>query len=195
MNIARKGAISLQTVVCNISPLKKKSLRTIAMLDSGSNVTLIDSATAKRLDLEVLIGDHPRSFSMARGTASLRTKLVRVPLTSVNLFNCTHIDALTMDNLTENTGVVDWSVCKNNFEHLKDVPFPPLPEDARITLLIGGEYTELFAADRDTQRIGKKGDPYAYHSFLGWTAFGRSSPPDPEEVELLHTIIQNSMPR
>jgi hypothetical protein len=52
-HVAIPGAISIQTLVCNITA-KGANFKTVALVDSGSNITCIDEDYAKELKLTVL---------------------------------------------------------------------------------------------------------------------------------------------
>jgi hypothetical protein len=158
LQLARHGSISLQTVVCNLRPGPgKPGMKTIAMLDSGSNVTLIDELTAYKLGLKRISETETKSVNIVQGHANFETHKVEVPLTSSDGLTSVLLIAMTFKDLTKNTGIVDWSSSKQNFEHLKTVPFEPLPNDPRITLLIGTDNVSMFLATPNTYRFGEKG--------------------------------------
>ncbi len=52
--VARDGAISLQTLLCDIRT-KSGTTQVVVLLDSGSNSTLIDQALASKLKAEVVV--------------------------------------------------------------------------------------------------------------------------------------------
>jgi hypothetical protein len=87
---------------------------------------------------------------------------------------------------------VDWSRARKKFEHLRDVNFTPLPNPARISVLIGADYHVLM---RGLETIsGTKPDhPWAVQKPLGWTCLGPSEPRFPGDVTKaeVHSMIIN----
>ena len=173
-HLARPGAVSLLSVVCNIVNRKgRQNLKTVALLDSCSNMTCIDEDVAKRLGLKKRSSKITQSINVMHSTSTFESCKVEVPLTSADGLSFFIIIAFTVKDLTRNTGIVDWSKEKEKFEHLRDIPFVPLPENPIATLLIGTDNSDLLApAD---PRKGKKGEPIAMLTPLGWTCFGSSS--------------------
>ena len=194
-NLARDGSVSLQMVVCKIVPFNGNGLKTVAMLDSCSNMTLIDTKTAIDLDLKILSKPVTRSFNTTNGQAEIETHLVEVPLVSGDGLCTTTVEAYVVKDLAKNTPVVDWSKAKMNLEHLKEVPFEKLPKNPRVTLLIGGEHSDLFAVEEGSQHRGTKGEPVAWHSLLGWTCIGRSTKAKPNQVDQIHSLVQKALPK
>jgi hypothetical protein len=86
--------------------------------------------------------------------------------------------------------VVDWSVEKKNFPHLRDIPFPPLPKAAAIQLLIGTDNVSLFTPDKPVKPLDGKG-PIAYKVPLGWTCLGPSSNPDSLNLDEVYTSVES----
>jgi len=190
MHLARSGAISLQTVVCKIGARNgRPGYSTVAMLDSGSNTTCIDEELAKKLKLQVRCGPVDRTIHLLDCKTKIKSYLVEVQLTSSDGLVSLTITAWTVKDLTKNTGVVDWSVEKKNFPHLKDIPFPPLPKAAVIQLLIGTDNVSLFTPDTPVKSEDGKG-PIAYKIPLGWTCLGPSTNPDSENLEEVYTAVE-----
>ena len=63
-HVARAGAVSLQTIVCDVKA-GGKSQWIIILLDSGSNSTLIDQALASKLKAKVVQGPVTREVNNA----------------------------------------------------------------------------------------------------------------------------------
>jgi hypothetical protein len=159
------------------------------MLDSGSNTTCIDEELAKKLKLQVRCGPVDRTIHLLDCKTKIKSYLVEVQLTSSDGLVSLTITAWTVKDLTKNTGVVDWSVEKKNFPHLKDIPFPPLPKAAVIQLLIGTDNVSLFTPDTPVKSEDGKG-PIAYKIPLGWTCLGPSTNPDSENLEEVYTAVE-----
>ena len=172
--LARPGANSLLSIVCNIGNRKgRKSLKTVALLDSCSSITLIDEEIAKKLGLKKRSSKMTTSINVVRTKSVFDTYQVEVPVTSVDGLTSFIILAFTMKDLTRNTGIVDWSTEKMKFEHLREIPFEPVPENPTAHLLIGTDNTDLLVPEKVIK--GKSGEPVAMSTPLGWTCYGSSS--------------------
>jgi hypothetical protein len=172
--LARPGANSLLTVVCNLGNRKgRKSLKTVALLDSCSSITLIDEEVARKLGLKKRSPKMSESINVVRSKSTFDTWQVEVPITSVDGLLSVIIIAYTMKDLTRNTGIVDWATEKVKFEHLRELPFEPLPENPTAHLLIGTDNSSLLAPE--DPRKGEWGEPIALLTPLGWTCYGSSS--------------------
>ena len=190
-HLARAGAISLQTVVCRIGARNgRPGFSTVAMLDSGSNTTCIDADFSKKLKLPIRRGPVERTINLLDCKTKFMSYLVDVQLTSADGLVSQSISAWTVKDLTKNTGVVDWSVEKLKFPHLKDVPFPPLPKAAAIQLLIGTDNVSLFTPDSPIKSKDGKG-PIAYKVPLGWTCLGPTSDPDSLDLDEIYTSVES----
>jgi len=190
-HLAKSGTISLQTVVCRIGASNgRPGFSTVAMLDSGANTTCIDEDLAKKLKLPVRRGPVERTIHLLDCKTKINCYLVDVQLTSADGLVSQTITAWTVKDLTKNTGVVDWSVEKKNFPHLKDIPFPPLPKAAAIQLLIGTDNVSLFTPESPVKSEDGKG-PIAYKIPLGWTCLGPSSNPDSLDLDEVYTSVES----
>ncbi len=73
--VARDGAISLQTLVCDIRT-KSGTKQVVVLLDSGSNSTLIDQALASKLKAEVVDGPIVRKVNYVDRQVEVKSDLV-----------------------------------------------------------------------------------------------------------------------
>jgi hypothetical protein len=190
-HLAKAGTISLQTVVCKVGASNgRPGFTTVAMLDTGANTTCIDEDLAKRLKLSVKRGPVDRTIHLLDCKTKIKSYLVDVQLTSADGLLSQTITAWTVKDLTKNTGVVDWSVEKQNFPHLRKIPFPPLPKEAAIQLLIGTDNVSLFTPDTPVRSEDGTG-PIAYKIPLGWTCLGPSSNPDSYDLDEVYTSVES----
>jgi hypothetical protein len=195
MRLARPGAVSVQTLVCNVGKKAGRSqIKTVVMLDSGSNTTCVDEDVAEQLKLRHRSEPTKKTIHTIDGRIEINTRSVDVILSSIDGLITRHLIAQTVKNLTRNTSVVDWSECKKNFEHLQDVPFDTLPANPIISLLIGADQADLFSPIEGTKHEGARGEPIAYQTALGWTCLGPSVKPKPEEVSEIYLTINSMMP-
>ena len=190
-HLAKAGTISLQTVVCKVGASNgRPGFTTVAMLDTGANTTCIDEDLAKRLKLPVRRGPVDRTIHLLDCKTKIKSYLVDVQLTSADGLLSQTITAWTVKDLTKNTGVVDWSVEKLNFPHLRKIPFTPLPKEAAIQLLIGTDNVSLFTPDNPVKSEDGTG-PIAYKIPLGWTCLGPSSNPDSYDLDEVYTSVES----
>ena len=101
--------------------------------------------------------------------------LVEMQISSSDNLSTSTFQAWTVQNMAARTGVVDWSERRKDFPHLKVVNFPKLPENPKIQILFGLNYTRLFASTKTITNEDCIDDPIAIRTFLGWTCIGRSS--------------------
>ncbi len=184
--ISQNGAISIQTLICNVLSGKMKRatyVKTVVLIDSGSSVTCIDEDFAKENNLRVL-GKRPGM------TLHMLERIVDLPgdqyhvefqLSSVDQSCTKNVSAWTVKNLAANTSVVDWSEQKNQFDHLKDIKFPKMPEDSTIKIIMGVDNTAFFAPVETIRNPDNETDPTAIRLSLGWTCVGRSCPSPTQE--------------
>jgi hypothetical protein len=196
MKLAGPGAISVQTIVCFLSGNKLRTgKKIIAMLDSGSNTTCIDEETAIQLKLRHRSKPSKMVVNLIDGPTQIESFKVDVHLTSCDGLTAQDFTAHTVKDLTKNTSVVDWSKCKQNFDHLKDIPFDTLPHGERISILIGSDNAFLFSAVDGTKREGPRGEPIAYKTSLGWTCLGPTTKPKPEESNDVYSTLTSRLPK
>ena len=196
MKLAKPGSVGIQTVVCNLSgPGHRRSMRTIAMLDSGADQTYIDEQTAIDLNMRQVSEPVSAFINQFEGRVEIKTWQVEVHLTSIDGFVSQTIHAWTKKDLTDKTGVVDWDKAKRNFKHIKDVPFEKLPRDARIRILIGTENSFLFAPEEGSLHTGGRGEPNAYLCVLGWTCYGPSQKLETKLEDMVHSLMPSQIPR
>ena len=73
--MARDGAISLQTLVCNIKT-ESGTRQVVVLLDSGSNSSLIDQALASKIKAKVVDGPIVRKVNYVDRQVEVKSDLV-----------------------------------------------------------------------------------------------------------------------
>ena len=164
------------------------------MLDSGSNTTFIDEALAKSLRCKQKSETTNKSVSMLSGMNVLESYLCKIILTSGDGLTTQVITAHTIKNMTNNTTVIDWSKAKKKFRHLHDILFDTVKKDAKISLSIGSDNAFLFSILDGTLREGKRGEPIAYRTPLGWTCLGPTQKPD-DDGSAIHNLLLSRLPK
>ena len=66
----------------------------------------------------------------------------------------------------------NWDTEKQNWRHLREIPFPSLEKRKQIDVLLGADYIHLQRALVEVS--GNIGEPIARLTPLGWTCVGRS---------------------
>lgn len=173
-HVASPGSISLQTLVCNLNG-KRNNFPVVALLDSGASSTLINEALANDLGLPVKLGPMKRKVNYADRKAEMQSSLVEFQISSLDGLNTQVCYGWTVKDLAKNTGIVDWSIQKSEFSHLKKVPFAMLPKDPVISVLIGTDNRKLFKPTKVVDNPENENDPWAVLTPLGWTCIGSSS--------------------
>ncbi|XP_052752379.1 uncharacterized protein LOC128200994 [Galleria mellonella] len=150
----------------------KGSSDVFALLDDGSTATLIDSSVATRIDATGQqrkitvngIGGLERHVTVSyvnfhiKGRHTQETFLVK---------NAKSMNSLSLQPQTIRRQDIE------TFSHLNDLVDVLSNEDATPTVLIGAEDWHL-SINRDI-RVGKKNEPVACLTSLGWTLYGASS--------------------
>ena len=121
--IAQNGAISIQTLICNVLSAKAKrtaNVKAIVLIDSGSNVTCIDEGFAEEHNLRVIDTKNGTALHMLNDVVIIPgiQKLVELQLSSIDQSCTKNVTAWTIKDLAKSTSVVDWSEKKKQFPHL-----------------------------------------------------------------------------
>ena len=70
---------------------------------------------------------------------------------------------VTPKHMAENDELHEW-------QHLRGLVLPKI-EDKHVTILIGNDHPDIIDSCLD-RRVGKKGEPRAVKTSLGWTVYG-----------------------
>jgi hypothetical protein len=193
--ICQNGAISIQTLICNVLSGKMKRaahVKTVVLIDSGSSVTCIDEDFALENNFRILGRRPGLNLHMLERIVKLPGEQLHVEfqLSSVDQSCTKNVSSWTVKNLAEHTSVVDWSEQKEEFNHLKDIDFPKMLEDSTIKIIMGVDNTAFFTPVETIRNPDNETDPTAIRLSLGWTCVRRSCPsPDPNEEEDVFTNV------
>ena len=162
--------VALPFLLVNVtSPETGISVRTYALLDSGSNVSLCQDKLLRQLrahgrteKLSLTTLDKERNETTAQ-VISLKVSNLdgSEELTIPQVFARPHL-GLSSSNLVTEADVQKWP-------HLKDLPLHHAEMD-EVTLLIGQDCPEALIPL--TTVPGRKGEPYAVRTRLGWSVSG-----------------------
>ena len=145
-------------------------VHTNALLDTGSDTTLIRKDIADKLKLNGIRRTMNISNAVTN-TRKISSQVVNFIITSqTNKCDCFNIDdARVMNKLNIPNSKTDEAVI-SKYEHLHDISLPK-PNKGDIAVLIGSEHPELFLHQKF--KIGKPGDTVAVKTKLGWMLMGR----------------------
>jgi hypothetical protein len=146
-----------------------QEIETYALLDSGSDVSICESNLAKQLG----ITGTPTTFSLTtinEGTKRNRGEEIRLVVSNLNGEESVDISrAWTVNKLPVSKRCIPTTQDVSRWSHLEGIEFPEL-KNQNVTLIIGSDVPEAhWALD---QRRGRRKEPYAVKTLLGWTLLG-----------------------
>ncbi|KAL0147788.1 hypothetical protein M9458_056904 [Cirrhinus mrigala] len=167
---SHSGRVMLKVVPVRLRS-GKRFLDTHAVLDDGSEKTIILPAAVKHLRLE-----GPEEVLALRtirhDLVQLRGTTVSFEVSALSHLNVKHQiqNAFTAAdlNLAEQSCPVD--ALKRKYGHLRDIPLQTFTK-VQPLLLIGSDYPQLITPNCPI-RMGPIGSPIAVHTLLGWTIQG-----------------------
>ena len=83
----------------------------------------------------------------------------------------TEVTAQTSERICGGLRPVNWLKIKQNWSHLRSIPFPKLATGNQINVLLGADHFELMYSMKEV--MGHPNEPYARLCPLGWTAVGK----------------------
>ena len=140
-----------------------KTVTVDALLDNGSDSTIISENVAQYLGLQ----GEERQVEMKSALSKrvhFNTKMVLFEMIPDNGSSNVNINAYTASHLDVHTVKYNVNKIKNQYQHLRDIPFCDINDD-NVGLLIGANYADLLI-HRDF-RVGDPGDPTAVKTVLG----------------------------
>ncbi|CAL8072036.1 unnamed protein product [Calicophoron daubneyi] len=148
----------------------RASVDTYAFLDNGSDMTVVRSDLCSQLGLEAI----PKTLTVntLHGTKTINS--AEVNLTIQSLFSDTSLDvcrAYTVRELPIQSATAYYDPDTTQYPHLSDIKFGALA-DPTVGILVGCDVPEAHWILE--QRIGRRREPYAEQTMLGWTLRGPS---------------------
>ncbi|CAH8639763.1 unnamed protein product, partial [Dicrocoelium dendriticum] len=161
-----------QQVCLGVVPVRIESqrglLETYALLDTGSNVTLVEEGLME----EAGIGVTPSrlEFTTMSGTSSIEAGYVGFTLSSLDGTGSISVrQAYCLPRLPLEPIITPKRDLARQWPHLADIPFEEI-RDSRIRILLGTNVPE--AHWHLEQRLGERNHPFAVKTLLGWTLLG-----------------------
>ncbi|XDV33330.1 hypothetical protein PO909_003765 [Leuciscus waleckii] len=151
-----------------------RTLDTFALLDDGSERTILLPTAAKGLGIQGTPEDLPlhtvrQDIEVLHGSSiSFQVSPSHKPQTSYKIEYAFTADRL---NLSQQSYPVDQ--LQRKYKHLRGLPILPV-KDAQPLLLIGSDQPHLITPIEPI-RLGSPGGPAAVHTRLGWTLQGPAS--------------------
>ena len=160
-----------------------------ALLDNGSDISLIEGDLAKRIGLS---GSKTKlNLSTISGTSNEQSECYRLKLLSPNGAGAVTIDQLfSVRSLNLGQPVHATESAALRWKHLAGVKFNTHPEK-KIRMLIGADVPE--AHHPLDQRIGSKGEPFAVQTVLGWILLGPVGPSSNAPPRVNHTRSESTI--
>ncbi|VDP70077.1 unnamed protein product [Schistosoma curassoni] len=161
---------------------------TYALLDNGSDSTLLLSDVAKQVGISGTVTRF--NISSVTGASSQNAKLTNFEIESLDKTNRIKIEgAYTIDNLPIKRAEIPPTDFQERWKHLKGVQLPTIACN-KVGLLLGFDVPEAhWVLD---QRIGKPKQPYASLTMLGWALFGPTGQPNKTSVFMNCLKAKNS---
>uniref|UniRef100_A0A5S6Q0Z1 CCHC-type domain-containing protein n=1 Tax=Trichuris muris TaxID=70415 RepID=A0A5S6Q0Z1_TRIMR len=195
VHIGTASHASNATVLLSVVPVLLRGPNglnvTSALLDPGSEVTLITEEMASKLGLA-------RKTSMVR----LATFCGSVPVTTSAMvsfevsstdgeYTVKVKDAITVPGLNLARRVMDWPRLKGNWPHLSDIPLPAL-DYSSVHILLGADVIDVHR-QLEVRLPAEDDQPYAIRGPLGWTAIGplNCRPDHPDHARLVNKVTRN----
>lgn len=157
-------------------------VKTYALLDGGSAVTLIDADFAARIGLDGTTSDLRLRWTDER-VDTFASKTMNVSINGIGTGDAVHtlVGVRTKPKLDLPMQSLEWQQNGACYEHLRDLPIARY-RDAQPTMLIGLDNSDLWAPSK--VRSGRGNGPIAIKTKLGWVVYGKCKPVPPSR--LLH---------
>ena len=140
---------ALRVIAVKLTGPTKKSVVVNALLDDGSNRTLIDKSLAKHLEL---VHDTPIQLNL-EGVSGLvclenNSHIVKMGIEALDGSHKDEIKAATLRNPVGDLKSYRWNTFKKLWSHIENLEFPDNP-GANCHLLLGSDYNHLLASKRN----------------------------------------------
>ena len=161
--------IALRTVPVILKHGKRRLLVN-CFLDEGSDTTYVNEDVIETLGISTQ--KEEITINVANDQkVRLMAATLEIGLESVDGKVDTTIVVKTSDKICGGMKPTDWVTMKQQWNHLKDIPFPHLAEKGVIDVLLGSDYYHLMFPMQEIR--GQEDEPAARLCPLGWTAIGR----------------------
>ena len=164
-----RSQVYLQVVPVRVVNARGSWIDTYAMLDTGSQCTLITKSLCDELNLQ---GKKTKiNFGTIRDSTVIKTKLVDLTISAVDGSYSTKVkNVYSLDDKDFNVPGQEVPVTQDpNWDYIRDLDIRDI-DSSQVQLLIGADVPDVLISHEF--RKPKKGFPYASKTRLGWTLLG-----------------------
>ena len=187
-SINRGGGVRLCVVPVKVKGKDgNKVIETYAFLDSGSDVTLCDEELVRELEIDGI----ERNFSLttqerqSSSRKSFEVQLVVEALDGADTLDLQRVWTVNQLNVSQRSIATAEDLEK--WPHLSDVELHSI-ENKEVRVLIGSDVPEAFWVLEE--RRGKRREPYAVRSPLGWAVMGPTQTVEDEKDNFNENFIR-----
>ena len=147
----------------------ERCLQVHCVLDEGSDTSSVNKDVVEELGLD---GRKEKVIiNVTNGQkVYLMSAMMEIGLESLDCHVDTVIVTKTFDNVCGGMKPTNWLQIKDQWKHLRGIPFPKLGKRSKIDVLIGSDYNNLLFPMKEVR--GGDNEPCARLCPLGWTAIG-----------------------
>ena len=146
-----------------------RTLETYTLLDNGSDVSLCDAELVKELYLQGERRDFLLTTQEKKDSAKSGLEL-KLTISSLDGTSALEIQTVwTVDRLNVLSRSIPRAEDVQGWSHLSGIELPEI-QNIDVTVFIGCNVPEAFWVMQE--RRGKRGEPIAVRSLLGWTLMG-----------------------
>ena len=181
-----ENVMSLRFAVVKLKGFSGKEITVNALLDDGSNRSLIEENVARELGLDFGRKHHLALKGVSNELHEEESFLVKLKIQSMDGKHNSFMHAATMQAPVGELWPTKWNSFRRFWKHMSDVPFDEGPERP-VQMLIGSDYNKLMMCEEERVLPGWDiPSPIARKTPLGWTATGPLVPqPDHRDVRAL----------
>lgn len=167
-----------------------QKLRTLCLLDTGSNATLVLQALAEKIDYSGELGEISLGgINTSELIRSFTLELLRISGVGKRPRRYTAFSALTVPALNNPGYVVDWPPEKHKHPHLQNLPLQRF-NASQIGIVLGLPDDRLQMPLEC--REGPRGTPSAIRTKLGWVAFSHV-PGQSRSFQVCHANVEQDL--
>ena len=160
--------MALRTIPVILSNGRNK-LVVNALLDDGSTKSYVNSDVAFQLGSHGSVQRIQVVFLDGK-LETLDVMPVELMVESLDGKVKDEVSVFTEKQMTGGMKVVNWNKYKDKWNHIKEIRFPEPASQKYIDILLGMDYPQFHTSTKEVK--GKKEDPVARLTSLGWTCIG-----------------------